>query len=152
MRSSILAFKYSGRAEYSHFYAAAIWAFAKEKIRNWEPDLIVPVPVHPSRERARGYNQAALIARDLSARSQIPVSETLVRRVKKTKAQNKLDHEERLKNLEGAFLVCDPENVPETVLLVDDILTSGSTADSLAEVLKEAGAQKVYLCTVCVEI
>lgn len=151
IRTSILAFKYSGRAEYAQFYAAAIWAYGKEKIRAWEPDLILPVPVHPSRERKRGYNQAALIARELSAYSRIPVCESLVRRVKKTVPQNELSLQDRKKNLENAFALSADQPVPKRILIVDDILTSGSTADSLALKLKTAGAEKVFLCTISVE-
>lgn len=151
MRKSVLRFKYSGRAEYAEFFSRSIAVYAAEKVRLWKPELIVPVPVHPARKRKRGYNQAALIAGGLAGEFDLPMDEKLLIRRKRTKPQMELDREDRRKNISGAFSCAKKRTVPETVLLIDDILTTGSTLDACAEELKKAGAEKVYALCLCVD-
>jgi len=147
--ASMMRFKYGSRPEYGEFYGKAIWSFAGRQLRAWKPDVIVPVPLHRSRYRKRGYNQAALIAAELSKLSGIPMDEKLVVRTRKTAPQKGLTGSGRRKNLRDAFRVTEhgQKTMPRTILLVDDIYTTGSTIDALAEVLKRAGAGKVYFVT-----
>jgi len=113
------------------------------------PDLIIPVPLHPRRLRWRGFNQSALLARQI-ARSmatgiEIPVKENLLRRTKYTPPQMKIKkYSQRLENIREAFSVSDGDVQGKTVLLIDDIATTCSTLSECARVLKEAGAKKVY--------
>ncbi len=151
MRRSVLRFKYSGRAEYAEFFARSMAVYSEGKIRLWKPDLIVPVPVHPARKRKRGYNQSALIARILSSEFELPFDEKLLIRRRRTKPQTELDRESRQKNVADAFRCGPGRSVPRTVLLIDDILTTGSTLDACAEELKKAGAEKVYALCLCVD-
>lgn len=107
-------------------------------------DLIVPVPLHPSRERERGYNQSELLARELSHLTGIPSEPDLLRRTRDTAPQVSMEgYEQRRRNIEGAFeCVGDPSGL--SVLLVDDVVTTGSTMSACAAPLKANGATKVW--------
>lgn len=110
------------------------------------PQLIIPVPLHPRRLRERGYNQALEIARPVARQLAIPLSLNSVRRVRHTESQTRLDYKARHQNLRGAFLV--RREIPEHVAIVDDVVTSGSTATALAECLKKSGAQQIDIWAV----
>ncbi len=110
-------------------------------------DLIVPVPLHPARERERGFNQATLLAELLSGRIAVPLRAVL-ERIRYTTTQTAYDRAERMENLRDAFRLRKNMNVRELhVLLIDDVLTTGSTLSECARVLKEAGAISVYAAT-----
>lgn len=112
-------------------------------------DVVVPVPLHPHRLRSRGYNQSALLARDLSARIGRRCDETSLARVRETGHQARLHASERKNNLAGAFAVTENEFIRRrTVLLVDDVMTTGATLSECAAVLKRAGAVRVWCATV----
>ena len=144
IRDAVLRFKFGHRAEYAAFFGAAVWTYGKKRIREWDPDLIVPVPVYRERQLRRGYNQAELLAEELSARSGIPCSTHLATRVRHTLPQKELDEKQRRKNLLGAFRIAQDVSVPETILIVDDIYTTGATIDALAAHLLRKGAKKIY--------
>jgi ComF family protein len=106
------------------------------------PALLVPIPLSARRRRARGYNQAAALARELAARWRLPVAERLVRRVRETATQTALSPEARAQNVTGAFTAAPPpagERSYPTVILVDDVLTTGATLVAGATALGEAG-------------
>jgi len=106
-------------------------------------DAFVPVPLHPLRRRARGYNQSELIARALAAPTKTRVLPALSR-VRNTSTQTHFDRKERMQNLRGAFLLRKNAGVSGMhLLLIDDVLTTGSTLDECARVLLAAGAAKV---------
>ena len=111
-------------------------------------DVIVPVPLHPRRFRKRGYNQCALLARSLGGRLDRRVDEASLRRVRDTPQQARLSAEERRRNLKGAFEARSPMLRGRTVLLVDDVATTGSTLDECAKTLSGAGAARVWCATV----
>jgi ComF family protein len=104
-------------------------------------DLVIPVPLHRSRERRRGFNQAELLAKRLRR----PMSTRLLRRRKNTASQTGLTRNERKRNLSGAFEVLG--NVSGSVILVDDVYTTGSTMNEIAKTLKRAGAERVEVLT-----
>ena len=114
------------------------------------PDCIIPVPVHKNRLRKRGYNQAALFARDIARHTGIPFREDLLIRSLETKAQKGLGYEGRILNLQGAFLA-DSSACREvrSLVLVDDIYTTGSTLEACTEELLRAGVEKVYGLCIC---
>ncbi|MBI3553446.1 MAG: ComF family protein [Elusimicrobia bacterium] len=142
--SLVHAFKFRGRRSAAR--TAGTWmGFALDRYPELEaPDALVPMPMHPARRRERGYNQASLLAETLSAVAQVPVEE-LVSRKRATKPQWALGREQRAKNLDGAFCVCAPEDKVKgkRLLLIDDVCTSGSSFESCAKVLNEAGASWV---------
>ncbi len=119
-------------------------------LRSWQAEALIPVPIHKSRMRKRGFNQAALVAERMGERLGIPVEKDILVRVKKTKAQKNLSDAERRENLKNAFQVSGNELKLKRVVLVDDIYTTGSTLDAGASVLREAGAEKVYFLSICI--
>jgi ComF family protein len=113
------------------------------------PDLLVPVPLHPSRERRRGFNQAALLARSLGGRVDVPVAARLLCRTRATSPQvRSAGADARRANVAGAFAVAEPSRVlGRTVLLVDDVCTTGATLRACADALRTARARTVYALT-----
>ncbi|WP_237140561.1 ComF family protein [Pseudomonas oryzihabitans] len=108
------------------------------------PELLLPVPLSPLRLRQRGFNQAALLAGWLGKTLHLPVEVELLQRVQEHHSQQGLSASERRRNLKQAFaLVKDAALEGRHVALVDDVLTTGATADSLARLLKRAGARRV---------
>lgn len=111
-------------------------------------EAVVPVPLHPVKRRARGFNQSELLARNLSRVMGWPLVRGALQRAVNTRSQSKLSLNERMVNVEDAFWVRDPRQVQDKrILLVDDVLTTGSTADACAFVLLEAGAIQVSVVT-----
>lgn len=111
-------------------------------------DAITYVPMTPRSERKRGYNQSFLLAQGLSDKTGLPLL-ACAEKVRETKAQKTLSRRAREENLKGCFKITDRSAVKDkSVLIVDDTMTTGSTASELAERLKSAGAQYVYLLTV----
>ena len=147
LRDSIAAFKYRGRREYKRFYGEELArVFGPQAVR-WRPEVLIPIPLHPSRLRKRGYNQAELLARELGKRWRVPVETDLLVRVEKTLPQKGLTGKERKRNMKTAFKICPDRVRFKTILLSDDIYTTGSTVDAAARALKEKGAERVYfLC------
>lgn len=103
------------------------------------PNLVVPVPLHPKRLRQRGFNQSGLLAREIARRCRLPLAGSLLTRIKPTPAQQGLSASKRLQNLNGALTAIRRLD-GEHVLLVDDVLTTGATADACAKTLIKAGA------------
>ena len=137
------------RLEVSHG-AGLDWtgALARAWISAWEngtpakPEALLPVPAHPARLRERGYNQAALLARHWGRHLRVPVRDVL-RRTRNTPHQVGGSRDQRRANLQSAFSV--QAKLPAHVALVDDVLTTGSTAEALAKLLKSWGVERVDL-------
>lgn len=150
MRASIARFKYRGRREYADFYAEELVKRCGELLHSWQPDALVPVPLHKSRMRKRGFNQAELTARKVGKALGIPVEKRLLLRTKKTSPQKELNDVQRRANLKNAFQVSQNDVRLKRVVLVDDIYTTGSTIDAAAAVLLEHGVERVYFLTICI--
>lgn len=144
---AIYRFKYGGRREYADFFGEQISLYLGDFIRAVNPDGLVPVPLHRRRMRTRGYNQAELLARAVGRRMDLPVYPKMLVRVRNTAPQKKLNPEERQNNLKKAFIIRRNDVKLKTVIVVDDIYTTGATIDEAARVLKEAGADRVYFIT-----
>jgi competence protein ComFC len=148
VRFIILQFKYNRQLHLRH--PIADWlleAMNDVRLRTRELDLVVPVPLHPARLRHRGFDQAELLARILALKIQVPLCLGL-KRIRYTTTQTAFDRAERMENLRGAFRLRKKISVRGLqVLLVDDILTTGSTLSECARVLREAGAQAIYAVT-----
>jgi len=113
-------------------------------------DIIIPVPIHASREKARGYNQASVMADRVGRITGHAVRKDVLVRSKATAPMKDLNISERAENLKGAFKVCrgrEKDIAGKDILLIDDIYTTGATADSCCTVLKAGGAEKVYFLT-----
>ncbi len=144
---SLFRFKYQGRQEYADFFGEELYRNLGSDILAMHADAIIPVPLHKSRLNERGYNQAALIGKSLAKRIQIPFHEKIVVRHKKTLPQKQLSYVERQNNLKKAFKLSGNDVKLNTVIIIDDIYTTGSTVDALAEVFLESGVGKVYVIT-----
>ena len=111
-------------------------------------DVIVPVPLHPTRLRAREFNQSLLLADQLSRHLSRPVSATNLVRIVATDPQTTLSRQERLRNLRKAFEIRKPQDLAEKrILLVDDVYTTGATLNECAKTLRKAGAGPVFALT-----
>ena len=154
MAYSIARFKYHGRQEYASFYAEEILKEYGEVFKETGFDAVVPVPVHGARRALRGYNQAELVAKLIAEGIGVPLVTDLLIRTVNTKPQKELTPEERAKNISSAFGINKKSKsydiYLEKVLLVDDIFTTGSTADACSKALLSAGAGSVYVCCMCV--
>lgn len=113
-------------------------------VNDWDFDCFTFVPMHEKRQKRRGYNQAELIANAIAARTTTPCI-PLLQKVKQTPNQARLDRAARIKNLDGSFAA--PTTPPDHVVIVDDVMTTGSTLNECAKVLKRAGATVVYALT-----
>lgn len=111
-------------------------------------DMVMPVPLHAKRLKHRGFNQSLLLARQINVTYHIPLSYDNLLRVKATRPQVELSGEERIKNVAGAFALCRPGRLADTsIMLVDDVFTTGATMNECAAVLKSAGAAQVIAVT-----
>ena len=148
VRDVIHQFKYNRQIHLRHLVARWLRAaLDDERLRDCRFDVIVPVPLHPARQRERGFNQASLLAQLLSAHTSIP-SKPLLKRIRYTTTQTALDRSERMENLHNAFRLRKNADMRGLrVLLIDDVLTTGSTLSECARVLKRAGAISVHAAT-----
>ena len=148
-RSVMAQIKYKNKREYLDFFGAAMAKRYGRTVARMAVEAIVPVPIHSSRRRARGFNQAEVLAEILGDKLKIPVEPQMLTREKKTRPQKELSAAERLKNLSGAFAAGKECGRIKRVLLVDDIYTTGSTIEACARVLQSAGVETVYFAVIC---
>jgi len=149
MRRMMAELKYHGNCQILDYPCRDFASRQMNTVLEWEIEVLIPVPVHPSRMRKRGYNQAAEIAKRLSKYWDIPVDETYLLRQGKTKAQKELSSEQRLLNLMDAFCVVGEKGKYQRILLVDDIFTTGATVSACTRILIDAGARNVFIATLC---
>lgn len=148
-RHSMAQIKYNNKREYLDFYGTALAARYGRTLCRMHADALVPVPVHATRKKTRGFNQAELLARVIGRKLGIPVMPEMLVRNKKTLPQKDLSAPERLKNLSGAFAAGEiPEKI-RNVILVDDIYTTGSTIEACARALRKVGVEKIYFVVIC---
>ena len=155
LRQAIIAYKFRGRMAIAPFLARLLAErLAAESTQLWplpvdRIEALVPIPLHHERKQWRGFDQAAVLARHLGKLVDMPVWEHCLTRHRPTLPQVGLSMEERLENVQNAFAVTDAEAVRgRTVLMVDDVYTTGATAADAARALKSAGVEAVYLLTI----
>lgn len=150
IKQTMYRFKYNNKREYAKFFAIQ----AVEKYGDWMRErkiqAIVPVPMYRKKERRRGYNQAWCFARELSVLTGIPIADKLVNRVKDTPALKGLNRQERKNCLKNAFH--EEKNIVQYkhILVVDDIYTTGVTAQAVADVLRKKGISNIYTMSICI--
>jgi len=140
-------YKYRRELWFEPFLADLLVREAGPEIRRGQWDCIVPVPLHPTKLREREFNQAERLARHLAAATELPLRSDLMRRVRPTATQTLLTRSGRAANMAGAFAPGRPGLDGERVVLVDDVFTTGATANACARVLKAAGAGDVCVWT-----
>lgn len=145
--SSVYRMKYGGRQEYASYFGEEMATYLKDFIQQIQPDGIVPIPLHKRRLCTRGYNQAALLARALGESMSIPVYEKMLVRTKNTKPLKLQNPIERQNNLKKAFIIGENDVKLKTILIVDDIYTTGSTINEAARVLRQQGVEEIYFVT-----
>lgn len=149
MRASVYRMKAGNRRDYLPFFAEEMAAALSRYLCRWAPELILPVPMHPRKRRARGFSQSELLARRISALTGIPAAPDALECVRAAPAQKTLGRKERMRNLRGSFRVREPFYAVRRVLVVDDVYTTGSTMDELSRVLLQSGVERVYFVVLC---
>lgn len=142
----IYRFKYS-----NHTYLATTMAYMmsdKLEVEGFKIDLIIPIPLYKGKQRERGFNQSDLLSKYISEKINIPINTNTLIRSKNTKVMHKLSKRERQENVKDAFKVVDKWVIKDkSILLVDDIFTTGSTVNICSKLLTESGAKSIIVLT-----
>ena len=146
IKKSLYRLKYANKREYAAFFAKQAVETYSEWLKGIE--VIVPVPMYQKKQKQRGYNQAEVFAMELSKRTGIPVDKQCIRRVKNTIPQKGLSDIDRKNNMENAFQRGKNIVKYSHILLVDDIYTTGYTAEAVARELKKQGVCQIYLLSI----
>jgi ComF family protein len=137
--------KYSGKSYLVKSIGPLLASFAKDWVTVTKDMLMIPVPLHKKRLKQRGFNQSALLVKSVSRILDIEADYFTLIRIKHTETQTGLNLEERRRNVKGAFEVSGNKNLTgKTVILVDDVATTGNTINECARILKKAGCEKVF--------
>lgn len=150
IKQTMYRFKYSNKREYAAFFAGIAAEQYTEWMQRIGAEVIVPVPMYRRKQKLRGYNQAEVFARELSRRTGIPYRMDLVSRTRDTKPQKNLNDTERKNNLKNAFHVSQDIVKYRYILLVDDIYTTGSTVDAIAQSILQTGVIDIYSLSICI--
>ncbi len=155
VRIAIHLLKYAGAERIADWFGI----YMAENIRRDEKlsmsNMIIPVPLHPARKRERGYNQSELIAKKVAEELQIDYEPLILQRIRQTQTQTMFDAEGRRRNIEGAFAVrrdCVDNILGKSILLVDDVITTGSTIRECAKALVGSGATQVCAASAAITI
>lgn len=145
VRNVIHRFKYN----HAHYFQPLIdiWLKSVSRFPVTSHDWIIPVPLHPLKEREREFNQAEHMANTISSLLKTPLNTNAVERIKYTEAQTHLSRTKRLRNMQGAFAIRRNYKIQGNILLVDDVMTTGATVSACAHILKQAGARTVNVLT-----
>ena len=151
---SLASIKYKNKREFSSYYLSEIRDRKLVQLKNLNLDLVIPVPLHPRKRRKRGFNQAEIFAEGIADMIGCSMENKLVLREKDTKPLKKMDPSQRKKTLLKAFHgnreVYEKTGRPKTVLVVDDIYTTGATSQGVTRSLKELGVRDVYIFCIAI--
>ena len=150
VKEGVYAFKYQNRKDAAGFFAAEIIRVHGRELLSLQADALIPVPVHKRKLKRRGYNQAELLARELSNYLRVPVDTELLERSVNTPPQKTLDPALREKNMKSAFQMTKKSVNYKSVMLVDDIYTTGSTIEACTRLLKAHGIEDIYYTSICI--
>lgn len=150
MKASILRYKDGGRREYGDFYVQAMLHYGKRELKRWQPQAVLAVPVHPRKQRMRGFNQAEYLAEKIAAQLQIPYLKNYMKKTVLTKPQKNLGAAQRRKNLRHSFEGLGGDWGIRRLLIIDDVYTTGSTLDAVSFQARRHGVEKIFFLTVCV--
>lgn len=154
MRHLIHLFKYGKNTGLRVHFSRFLKNFIKKyRIPVHKFDLIIPVPIHSTRFRERGFNQSDLIARILAEHLYIPYSPNLLQRIRYTDNQARVNTKQRWTNMKGTFRIKHSNTIMnKNILVIDDVLTTGATLSEIAFELKKAGAAQVCGLTIAIAI
>jgi ComF family protein len=151
LKQCIHLFKYDGKRELARPLGLLMAECAERDFQGVEFDALAPVPLHRSKLRARGFNQAEALARELGGLISVPVAHRALVRVEARESQSTLTRAARLKNVRGVFAVPEKELVEgKRFLLIDDVFTTGATVGECVRVLLRNGAAAVDVCTLAI--
>lgn len=150
LRKTLYRFKYSNKREYADFFADTAVRMWGDWMKKKGIEVIIPVPMYGPKRRKRGYNQAECFAKALSRQTGIAMDSKWVQRCRDTAPQKGLNDIQRQNNLKQAFCQGNSDRIYTRVLVVDDIYTTGSTADAVTEVLHAGGIQEVYFISIAI--
>ena len=149
LKEAIHTYKYGGVFSLVKVFGDLLQPTFQTLSRDYPVDVMIPVPLHMRRLRERGFNQALLMVKELSKRIGIPYEGRALKKIKDTPVQISLKKRERRKNLTGVFQVTDTEALNgRSVVLVDDVYTTGATVNECSRALLKAGAERVAVLTV----
>jgi competence protein ComFC len=145
VRNVIHRFKYN----HAHYFQSLvdIWLKSVSRFADTSHDWVIPVPLHPLKEREREFNQAEHMANTISSLLKTPLNTNTVERIKYTETQTHLSRTKRLRNMQGAFAIKRNYKIQGAILLVDDVMTTGATVSACAHILKQGGARTVNVLT-----
>ena len=143
--------KYAGNEEAAITMGRQLGIWITQCGRFDDVDILVPVPLHSSKERKRGYNQSLLLCQGITQTFQRPISCGNLIRIKKTDSQTNKNREERLKNMEGVFRLCDEKSFENKhILLVDDVITTGATTEACYMAMDKVEGLKISIASLAV--
>lgn len=149
IKHSLIRYKFYNKPGYYRAFAKLMTKYIFKVTNSTKFDIIISVPLHRNREVKRGYNQALLISKALAGATGIRECSRLITRTRNTGAQSLLDKKGRLENLKDAFCVTHKELIKgKNILLIDDILTTGTTVNECGRILKKAGANTVIAAVI----
>jgi ComF family protein len=149
MQSLLHELKYRGNQALG-IQLGSLLGTALKNTSRFPVDVLVPVPLHPSKEKSRGFNQATLICQGIAAVTGLPVCTTLLRRNAQRSTQTKKDRAARWENMQGIFEATPFNEVPyKNILLIDDVITTGATLEACGQALLEAEERKLWIASVC---
>ncbi|MBI4778092.1 ComF family protein [Candidatus Desantisbacteria bacterium] len=148
LKKAIWLFKYEGKTGLQE----TLGSLMVDRIRclGWNEgiDIIVPVPLHKTKLKSRGYNQSDILAAFMSKKLGIPVSRNNLKRIKATTTQASLKRSQRIKNIHNAFSIKQPEKFSgKRILLIDDVFTTGATSNECSRILKQASSSGIFVLT-----
>ncbi|MCT4687975.1 ComF family protein [Vallitalea sp.] len=151
LKKALQRYKNNNNNNYGRIFSKEVVTLYKREIVEAYVNLIIPVPLHIKKQRKRGYNQAEIIATYIGKYLDIPCNTNCVMRTINTKPQKNLSDKERVSNMKKAFKVIKPDEITgKTILICDDIYTTGNTIDSLAKELLINGAKEVFFITIAI--
>jgi len=151
---SLAAIKYKNKRVFAEYYLSEIQKRKRIQLKKIQPDLVIPVPLHASKRRKRGFNQAEIFAEGIADMIGCPMEKKLVLRKRDTKPLKKMDPLQRKRTLAKAFQgnqeIYEKTGRPKTVLVIDDIYTTGATSEGVTRALKKLGVSKVYIFCIAI--
>jgi ComF family protein len=147
----IHALKYDNKFLAGIFLGQQLGAHLMSIANDWKIDLIIPIPLHQLKKAERGFNQSYCIAKGVNRILNLTFKEKVIKRKRFTESQTTMNIMEREENITGAFKVTKPTSVKDkTILLIDDVITTGATISESGRILLESGAKKIYAASVAI--